>query len=204
MSTALYELCTNARVADVIRTEASHAARAIPSVYASGVTHPSVIPPTARALQPEELGSLKAAMADIVGTSHLFKSLDDEGRKDVLDSGFVRSFADGETILAQGHEPGDDPELYLVLEGKVRVETQTPGGKVHLAELGKGACIGEVSVLTGGPRTATVKAAGPVEVAAYAKHRIDRVLTRYPKVKALLESVVESRARDTIEKILAD
>lgn len=162
-----------------------------------------MIPPTARALRPEEHDALSDAMADIVTHSHLFKSLDDEGRKDVLDSAFVRHFADGETILAQGHEPGDDPEMYLVLDGKVRVETQTPSGKVHLAELGRGACIGEVSVLTGGARTASVTAVGEVDVAAYAKHRIDRVLARYPKVKALLESVVESRARDTIEKILS-
>lgn len=168
------------------------------------MTHPSVIPPSGRALEPEELGALKAAMADIVSHSHLFKSLDDAGRQQVLDSAFVRSFGDGETILAQGQEPGADPEMYLVLAGKVRVETQTAGGKVHLAELGKGACIGEVSVLSGGPRTATVTAVGDVDVAAFAKHRVDRALQRYPKVKALLESVIESRARDTIEKILAD
>jgi CRP-like cAMP-binding protein len=173
-------------------------------VYALGVTHPSVIPPAGRALELAEVDALKAAMADIVDHSHLFKSLDDEGRKQVLESGFVRSFADGMTILEQGHEPGDDPEMYLVLDGKVRVETQTAGGKVHLAELGRGACIGEVSVLTGGPRTATVTAVGEVDVAAFAKHRVDRALERYPKVKELLESVVESRARDTISKILAD
>lgn len=142
-------------------------------------------------------------MADIVAHSHLFKSLDDEGRQQVLDSGFFRSFADGDTLIEQGYE-GDNPEMYLVLDGKVRVETQTAGGKVHLAELGRGACIGEVSVLTGGPRTATVTAVGQVDVAAFAKHRVDRALERYPKVKELLESVVESRARDTIEKILAD
>lgn len=172
-------------------------------VYAPAVSRPSVIPPSGRALRQEEHDALFAAMADIVTHSHLFKSLDDEGRKEVLDSAFVRTFADGATILAQGAEPGNDPEMYLVLDGKVRVETQTPSGKVHLAELGRGACIGEVSVLTGGSRTASVTAIGEVNVAAYAKHRVDRVLARYPKVKALLESVVESRARDTIEKILS-
>lgn len=168
------------------------------------MSRPSVIPPAGRALRPEEHDALSAAMADIVTQSHLFKSLDDAGRAEVLDSAFVRSFGDGATILEQGAEPGPDPEMYLVLAGTVRVETETPGGKVHLAELGRGACIGEVSVLSGGPRTATVTAVGEVNVAAYAKHRIDRVLARYPKVRSLLESVVESRARDTIEKILAD
>ena len=152
----------------------------------------------------DEHEALTEAMADIVTHSHLFKSLDDEGRREILASGYARSFAAGDVVVRQDDAGHDATEMFLVLEGEVRVETQTAGGKVHLAQLGRGACVGEVSVLSGGPRTATVTAVGDVETAAFARHRIQRVLARYPAVAALLQSVVESRAQDTIAKILAD
>lgn len=160
---------------------------------------PSVIPPGGRILDDDERRALLDEMSDIVSKSHLFKSLDDDGRRRVLSSGYVCSFADGEQIIRQG-DTGST--MFLILNGKVKVETQTPGGTVHLAELGHGACVGEVSVLTGGERTATVTAVGDVDAIAFEKHRIERILSDYPKVRSLLEALVEGRARDAIEKIV--
>ena len=160
---------------------------------------PSVIPPGGRILGDDERRALLAEMSDIVNTSHLFKSLDDEGRRRVLSSGYVCSFSAGETLIKEGDH---GTAMYLLLNGKVRVETTAAQGSVHLAELGHGACVGEVSVLSGGPRTATVTAATDVDAVAFEKHRIERILADYPKVRALLEALVEGRARDTIEKIV--
>ena len=160
---------------------------------------PSVIPPGGRILDEEERRALLGEMSDIVAKSHLFKSLDDDGRARVLRSGYVCSFGAGEEMIRQGDT---GRTMYLILNGKVRVETQTPGGNVVLAELGHGACIGEVSVLTGGERTATVTTLSDVDAVAFERHRIERVLADYPKVRSLLEALVEGRARDTIEKIV--
>ena len=143
--------------------------------------------------------ALTKDMEAIISSSRLFKSLDEAGRTETLELGYVQSFAAGEVLMQQG-EPG--VVMYLVMQGKVRVETQTPGGKVHLAELGRGACIGEVSVLTGGPRTATVTAVTNVDSVGFAKHRIERVLAAYPDVRKMLEKLIEQRAQDTIDKIL--
>lgn len=160
---------------------------------------PSVIPPGGRVLELSEHAALLEEMARIVATSHLFKSLDDAGRARVLESGWVATFAAGDELIRQG-EPGDT--MYLVLEGTVRVQTQSGTGTVQLADLGRGACVGEVSVLTGGPRTATVTALTDVSAVAFQRHRIERVLVDYPKVRQLLETLVEGRARDTVEKIV--
>lgn len=138
-------------------------------------------------------------MAAILESSHLFKSLDEKGRREVLESGYVTTFHEGDVVLNQGDE-GD--VMFLVMNGTVRVETETPGGKVQLAELGRGACVGEVSVLSGGKRTASVTALDDVDAVAFEKHRIERVLADYPKVRELLEAIVMSRAHDTIEKII--
>lgn len=163
------------------------------------MTRPSMIPPGGRALRAEEHAALVEEMAEILESSHLFKSLDEGGRQEVLESGYVQTFHGGDCILRQG-DPG--ALMFLVMKGKVRVETSTPGGVVQLAELGRGACVGEVSVLSGGERTATVTAIDDVDAVAFEKHRIERVLDAYPKVRALLEAIVASRALDTIDKII--
>ena len=66
----------------------------------------------------------------------------------------------------------------------------------------RGACVGEVSVLTGGPRTATVTAITDVTVATFARHRIQRILDANPRVRAVLEQLVEGRAKDTVGKLI--
>lgn len=138
-------------------------------------------------------------MEAIVVRSHLFKSLDDAGRVDLLQSGFVMRFDAGEVLIREG-APGET--MHLVMDGTVRVETRGVTGTVQLAELGRGACVGEVSVLTGGPRTATVTALTPVTAVTFARHRILRILEAHPKVRAILETMIEGRARDTVDKIL--
>lgn len=174
------------------------AKRLIPG-YFKNVTHPSTIPTGGRALNASDLAALTEQMSAIVESSHLFKSLDDEGRKAIFECGFLQSF-DAEDILMKQDQPGDS--MFLVFNGTVAVETDTAGGTVQLAELGRGACVGEVSVLKGGLRTATVTAKTEVDAISFARHRIERVLEQYPKVREVLEKLVESRAHDTIEKII--
>jgi len=160
---------------------------------------PSSFPTGARTLSTDEVASLERDMADIVAKSHLFKSLDDVTRKELLESAFVMQYDGGEMLLREG-DPGDT--MYLVMEGTVRVHTHSPQGEIQLAELGRGACIGEVSVLMGSPRTATVDAVTDVTCAVLARHRVQRILDANPKVRTLLEALVEGRARQTVERIL--
>ena len=160
---------------------------------------PSVIPSGGRALEPAEQIHLEHDMEAIVLGSHLFKSLDETGRKDALQSAFVMRYDAGDIILREG-DPGDT--MFLVMEGTVRIETRTPSSSLQLAELGRGACVGEVSVLTGGPRTATVTAISDVTVATFARHRVQRIVDANPRVRALLEQLIEGRAKDTVGKLI--
>lgn len=160
---------------------------------------PSVIPFGGRALDAEELAALDRDMEAIVVGSHLFKSLDADSRANLIQSGFVMKYAAGETVLKEG-DPGDT--MFIVMTGTVHVETHGAAGNVHLAELGRGACVGEVSVLTRAVRTATVTAITDVTVATFARHRVNRVLDGAPKVRALLEQLIEGRAKDAVGKII--
>lgn len=161
---------------------------------------PSVIPNGGRALDENELAALERDMEAIVLGSHLFKSLDLSSRVNLIASAFVMTYEAGDTILREG-DPGDT--MFLVMDGTLRVETSGgANGTVHLAELGRGACVGEVSVITGAPRTATVTAITNVSVATFARHRVSRVLDQSPKVRALLEQLIERRADDAVAKII--
>jgi hypothetical protein len=73
----------------------------------------------------------------------------------------------GATLVAQG-DPGH--ELYLLFDGLLAVEIDG----VTVTELGPGAVVGEVALLDGGRRTATLRAVTPCRVAAVPGHRIDR------------------------------
>jgi CRP-like cAMP-binding protein len=107
----------------------------------------------------------------------------------ILDaSGTERSFEDGGEIMRLG-EPANS--LALVLEGTVRVER--PG---RSAVLGVGDLIGEIEVLDGGPRIATITAYGPVRVLEVARPDLLAALEREPGAALALVAVLASRFRE--------
>ena len=130
--------------------------------------------------------------------SHLFKSLDEEGRQRLMQGATSVSFDAGQIVVREG-DPGE--ALYLLRRGSVEVYTTREGEKLVLATLGPGACFGEVALLSGRPRTATVVAQEPCTLLCFYRNQIEEILVSYPKVRKLLETVVVGRAKDTIEKI---
>jgi CRP-like cAMP-binding protein len=160
------------------------------------VRPPSFLPPTARPLADDERGALEDDLTPLVTSSHLFKLLDDAGRKRLIASAWSVALGPGEVLVRQGD---DGHAMFLVLEGTVRVEAEG----VELALLSRDACVGEVAVLNGGSRTATVTAEDEVLVVAFEAIAIRAVLEDNPRVLRLLEAMVEARARDTVEKIVS-
>ena len=153
----------------------------------------------ARAISPEEKAEILADMAQIMEQSHLFKSLDPPGRERMLKGGYALVFQPNEALVTEGQKGA---YMYLVMNGQVRVDTTGPTGKVKLAELGRGACVGEVSVITQSPRTATVTAMVETKCVAFEREHVVSVIEDYPKVRRLLEMLVKGRARDTVQKII--
>jgi CRP-like cAMP-binding protein len=135
---------------------------------------------------------------ETVTGSHLFKTLDQEGRARLMRGATTVTYGAGQVVVREG-DPGE--ALYLIRSGQVRVYTMQNGVEVPLATLGAGACFGEVALLSGRPRTATVETEEPCTMLCFPRPHIEEILNAYPKVRKLLETVVIGRARDTIEKI---
>ena len=86
----------------------------------------------------------------------LFSSLSKSQIRTMATTAKERNYRDGDTIVKQGDK---GIGFYLVLGGRARVEKA--GQK--LAELGPGQYFGEMALLDDQPRTADVKAQGPVK-----------------------------------------
>jgi CRP-like cAMP-binding protein len=147
----------------------------------------------------QTLERLWADVEKLIEGSHLFRSLDDAGRKALLERGRIMIVPAGTVIVTEG-EQGDS--FFVIDQGVVEVVTSSPtGGDVSLTTLQRGAFFGEVSVLTDAPRTATVTALTHVAAVAFSRSDVDELLASNPKAKRLLEAVMAGRARDAAEKV---
>jgi predicted acylesterase/phospholipase RssA/CRP-like cAMP-binding protein len=88
-------------------------------------------------------------------------------------------FHGGQAVVRQG-QPSD--ALYLVINGRLRVvREQADGTATTLYELRRGQTVGEIGILTSGPRTATVYAVRDSLLARLSRAGFDRLLAAYPQ-----------------------
>jgi ATP-binding cassette, subfamily B, bacterial len=96
----------------------------------------------------------------------------------------------GRDIVRQG-EPGD--RMFLVDEGQVDVLVALPGGERHVSTLGPGDIFGEMALLDGGPRNATVRALTSCRLFALTAADLNALLERHPSIRSEVQRVVEDR-----------
>ena len=123
----------------------------------------------------------------------LFAGLDREHLQDVLSVGQRVSYQPGQAIVERG-DPGD--AMYIVVSGVAEVDV---GGRFHRLE--RGDFFGEMAVLAGKPREATVKAAEPVEALRIPAEEFQRFLLANPQIAVgMLRSLVE-RLREVQDRL---
>lgn len=101
-----------------------------------------------------------------------------------------QTFAAGEVIVRQG-EVGD--KFYIIESGEVSVSGEKDGVPFRDVTLRSGDFFGEVALLTGEPRNATVIAKEPVEVLTLAKEHFDEALKRSKTLEEQLRDVLYRR-----------
>jgi hypothetical protein len=109
----------------------------------------------------------------------------------------LRSFAPGEIVVAEG-EPGES--VFVVTTGSVRTYVRDAEGRnAPVRVLGEGDFFGEVSLLEGSPRTATVTAAGRCELLEIDRLTLGNIAHKHPRVWSVVRSFYEKRARSEAE-----
>lgn len=110
------------------------------------------------------------------------------------------SFEPGDVLVGEG-APGDS--MFIIASGSVKAYVRNRKGHfLMVKQLVEGEFFGEVSVITGKPRTATVTAASQVEVLELDKATLDSIAKAHPRVREVLAEYQKKRAQDTVEHIL--
>jgi len=130
----------------------------------------------------------------------LFSDLDTGELRSVVGRLRHHAFSAGSVLVREG-DPGDS--LFVLSEGRVRVTTSGPKGKpVHLAELKEGDFFGEVSLLTGKPRTATITCVEGAEVLELTRSDLEALEKSHPRVREVIRGFYEKRVASTIESMI--
>ncbi len=108
----------------------------------------------------------------------------------------VRHFESGATLVSEG-KPGNS--MFVLMEGGLTVSARTEDGSPReVARIGPGEFFGEMSLLTGEPRSATVGASCDSVVAEMTKDHIEGLLKSRPEIALqLTRTVVERRLQTT-------
>ncbi|MGB7159156.1 MAG: DUF1003 domain-containing protein [Tepidisphaeraceae bacterium] len=93
-------------------------------------------------------------------------------------------------------------EFYIVQVGAVTVSAPDEAGKeVTLARLGPGHFFGEISLLDGGPRTATIRADTDTTLLCLTREQFHAFLRQHPSAAIHMMTILGQRQRETNEKL---
>jgi len=110
--------------------------------------------------------------------------------RDLGASASRRALATGDVLVAQGDEAD---AVFVVLAGRLEAINRSERGELVVGSVGPGHVVGEVTVIAGGRRMATLRAVEPAEVAVIPRHDFERWLVDNPEATDAVSE--EARAR---------
>ena len=111
--------------------------------------------------------------------SNVFKHLDVSALEELETRLELVPLYSGEVVMREG-ERGSD--MFVVVSGRLRVvSTGANGAEVIVAELGPGETVGEMAIISGEPRSATVYAIRDSQLARLSAAQFEQLLERHPK-----------------------
>ncbi|MDP2269865.1 MAG: mechanosensitive ion channel family protein [Archangium sp.] len=125
---------------------------------------------------------------ELLSNHPLFQPFPVEEAVGLSRSALERKFGVGEEIITEGRSGSS---FYVVVSGKLSVRVGTPPKEIAVFE--RGAAFGEMSLLTGEPRTATVVAMEDCTLLELGREVFARHLEAHPERLAQLASMIEER-----------
>jgi len=152
------------------------------------MTHPlglSTATPTAKQIP---IDTDARAWSNVLDEVPLFASLSRRQLNKVAAAGRIRRIPP-ETAIVRAGESGDS--LYVILEGEVSIRRRG----LRSLSLGRGAFFGELALLDGGPRTATVVATQPVLAFTLTQSRFLKLLNAESAIAVAVLKELAGRLR---------
>ncbi len=148
---------------------------------------------------PESIVSSRERAAEILRHGTALACLTEAESDRLVENGKLLLYGPHEALVTRG-ESGES--MFVVLEGSVEVIGKTRDGpRVVLASLGAGECFGEMSLVTGEPRNATVRANGDVLVLEIRKGDLSPLMSENPELAGRLGELLESRKKHRSESL---
>ena len=112
----------------------------------------------------------------------------------------LAEFPPAEVIVREG-APG--VSMYVIKTGLVEVRKKDPSTGIDflVAQLSEGAAVGEMSLLTGKPRTATVTTVQPTAVFTLTRADFRNLLTHHPEISLGLARILAERLEDANKQV---
>jgi cAMP-dependent protein kinase regulator len=128
---------------------------------------------------------------DALARIPLFSDLPREAFLGVLERVRLRVVRAGEAIVREGEE---GHAMFAVAQGAVRVERRMASGVVRtLAQIGEGSFFGEMALLGGGSRLATVTAVHDCVLLEFERDQLDQICIQHPRVREVIEQFYKTR-----------
>ncbi len=138
-------------------------------------------------------------ISEVLKRVPFFRTLGKDGIDFIVERLKFKAFDSNQVICNIG-DPGD--RMYIIINGKVKVVVPSEGGEEEniIAMLGSGDYFGEMSLLTGEPRSASVITTEPSEMFILNKSDFDVIVERFPSVTLSMGKIMSQRLRDTLKK----
>jgi small-conductance mechanosensitive channel/CRP-like cAMP-binding protein len=158
----------------------------------AGITIPSPIRTVQIERRKDTSFKLPEETRAVIRNKPFFKCLTDEQIKKIVGSARVLLFGKGEKIVEQGAEGSS---MFVILGGEAAISVQHPGQQeaTRVATVQLGDYFGEMSLLTGAVRSATVAALGDCDVLEIAKPQMAALLQENTALLTTLSEMLAQR-----------
>jgi len=145
----------------------------------------------------DTVGRVRQAIEDTA----LFAPLSGQERDRLALGARLLRFTDGEVLVREGDQTSS---MFLVAAGRAAVSVHGGvGASRKVAILEAGSAFGEISLLTGEPRLATVRALSEVTLVEIDKETLAPILQSNPSLVEKLDAVILERRRHTADRMAA-
>jgi hypothetical protein len=137
-------------------------------------------------------------LMEVISKIPFFAPLRQAERQLLAENATVHRFSAGEIIIQEG-DPGRS--IYVILEGRVQVFTGDQGGNEReLAVLSVGQFFGEMSLVSGKPRSSSIRAVETSVLVEFSYISMVNVIKQNADVKKVLVEYYKDRKQDSEEK----